>query len=384
MKTSTKHTLSKTIFGSSTSIMPVVLAAGLALLPSTADAVSFRYDAAAANPNPASQGWTANEIALGTDADLDGRIDTNANAGLVLDAGPAWQVNDRFSAANLDAPGYTAALTAAQQDELIASGWEFSARLRAVANNTAGNTAFVGWGLSSAATNSGGANRRCGFIVSIAAGNAFQITDTDGDVVTLAPGSASDYHTLTARGVPGTTRYDWFVDGVFHHTKDLLDTTVAGITPGRVTFHQVSSTQIGAVVNFRNLHLHNQVFRLTRSVIADGGGRAAGGGFVMKGTSAQSVAGRTSTGGGFTFTGGYWAGGIAVVQTDGAPNLRISESAGSTDVQVLWTDPGRLWRLEQSPTLQPGTWTPVAGDPLSPHLVNPPPNAKLFFRLIRR
>jgi hypothetical protein len=364
--------------------MPVVLAGGLALLPCTADAVSFRYDAAAANPNPASQGWTTNEIALGSDADLDGRIDANANAGLVLDAGPAWQVNDRLSAANFDLPGYTADLTTNQQDELIASGWEFSVRLRAVTNNTAGNTAFVGWGLSSTATNSGGANRRCGFVVSIAAGNAFQITDTGGDVVTLAPGSASDYHTLTARGVPGTTRYDWFVDGVFYHTKDLLDTTVAGVTPGRVTFHQVSSTQIGAVVNFRTLHLHNQVFRLTRSVIADGGGRASGGGFVMNGTSAQSVAGRTSTGGGFTFTGGYWADGIAVVQRDGAPNLRISESAGSTDVQVLWTDPGRLWRLDQSLTLQPGTWTPVAGDPLSPHLVNPPPNAKLFFRLIRR
>ena len=60
-------------------------------------------------------------------------------------------------------------------------------------------------------------------------------------------------------------------------------------------------------------------FEITKSVIAGGGGRAAGGPFTLDGTIGQSVAGTTSSGGGFDVTGGFWSG-----QASATPGVTVS------------------------------------------------------------
>ena len=52
-------------------------------------------------------------------------------------------------------------------------------------------------------------------------------------------------------------------------------------------------------------------FVIQKSVIAGGGGQAAGGTFILDGTIGQSIAGTKSTGGGFELGGGFWGGGAA-------------------------------------------------------------------------
>ncbi|MEO7658844.1 MAG: carboxypeptidase-like regulatory domain-containing protein [Pyrinomonadaceae bacterium] len=47
-------------------------------------------------------------------------------------------------------------------------------------------------------------------------------------------------------------------------------------------------------------------FRITKSVIAGGGGTGSGGIFILNGTIGQSVAGTTSMGGAFELGGGFW------------------------------------------------------------------------------
>lgn len=54
-------------------------------------------------------------------------------------------------------------------------------------------------------------------------------------------------------------------------------------------------------------------FAIQKSVVAGGGGRSAGGNFILDGTIGQSLAGRTSTGGPFELTGGFWGGSAAPV-----------------------------------------------------------------------
>ena len=49
-------------------------------------------------------------------------------------------------------------------------------------------------------------------------------------------------------------------------------------------------------------------FVIEKSVIAGGGGRGAGGQFVLDGTVGQHLAGASSSGGGFAVNGGFWGG----------------------------------------------------------------------------
>jgi hypothetical protein len=225
------------------------------LVPS-AGALPLIYDAAAADRDPASQGWEALEVLLGTDEGGNGRISRVGSGDLRLaNAGPvrfandrwSWQIHDQIADAALNLPEYRRALTAEEQNTLMAAGWRLRVTFRAVENGNQGTAGFFGWGLSAGAEAAAGAARRVGFVLT-ASGDLPRVTDQAGNVaVALEP---SMFHTLEAIGIPGTTTYEWSLNGRYIATLDLLDNSVGGLTDGRAAFSAHSSAQLGAIVNW--------------------------------------------------------------------------------------------------------------------------------------
>lgn len=99
-------------------------------------------------------------------------------------------------------------------------------------------------------------------------------------------------------------------------------------------------------------------FQITRSTI-DGGGalRSAGGNFTLSGTVGQPDA-TVARGGVFTLQGGFW-GGITLIQTPGAPMLKIQRVPPSRAV-ISWPVSVTGFALEEAPTVN-GPWTPAQG-----------------------
>jgi hypothetical protein len=211
------------------------------------------YEARGADAGPISQGWTAEEVAAGSDGNADGLIDAPGNTGPVAgegEGGIAWQIHDIRTEAGLNVPGYTHTVSAADRAELLAKGWVFSTRIK-VARHGSGAAwdAFVSWGI----TNFQGADRRVGFAVG-ATGNAFFAKeDTGGATVTLAANTLKDYHTITAYGAPGSSVYQWYLDGSLAGTRDLMDNTVA--QGDIVRFFSGSSPLINAASNWSSVTL---------------------------------------------------------------------------------------------------------------------------------
>ncbi|MGH9948332.1 MAG: hypothetical protein ACRD6X_14210, partial [Pyrinomonadaceae bacterium] len=83
-------------------------------------------------------------------------------------------------------------------------------------------------------------------------------------------------------------------------------------------------------------------FVVSKSVIAGGGGRTAGGTFTVDGTVGQSLAGTTSTGGSFNLQSGFWAGGANAIP--GVSTLFDYDGDGKTDVSV-WRPSEGTWYL---------------------------------------
>ena len=83
-----------------------------------------------ADINPVFQGWTATEIAAGTDGDADGLIDPPENAGPFVPDGTtgwnAWQINDQMADSSLDGPRYNIPMTAEIYQSMYDSGWIFT------------------------------------------------------------------------------------------------------------------------------------------------------------------------------------------------------------------------------------------------------------------
>lgn len=88
----------------------------------------------------------------------------------------------------------------------------------------------------------------------------------------------------------------------------------------------------------------------------DGGsGQSSGGAYTLNGTIGQPDA-ATSSGGAYTLHGGFW-GAFAVVQTEGAPLLRIRQNG--TSVTLAWSDPSSGYQLQESPSLAAPNWSDV-------------------------
>ena len=89
--------------------------------------------------------------------------------------------------------------------------------------------------------------------------------------------------------------------------------------------------------------------------VAAGGGPSTNAQYSVSGTIGQPDAGHLS-GGNYSLDGGFW-GIIAAVQTPGAPLLTITPAG--TNVIVSWPSPSTGFGLEETPGLNPATWSPV-------------------------
>jgi len=79
-------------------------------------------------------------------------------------------------------------------------------------------------------------------------------------------------------------------------------------------------------------------FTITKSVIAGGGGRAAGGTFIVNGTIGQPLAGGPSNGGTFSVTSGFWGG-----ESAGLEAPFDFDGDGKTDVAIFRPSNGQWW-----------------------------------------
>jgi len=252
----------------------VVAVFALALSSLASGQVSKIYSAGSLDPNPTTQGWSADEVVVGSDVSpVDGFVDSGnvgeVATGLTATQGRAWQIFDRLTSGTTNLPNYFQTLTPAEQEALIATGWHFRADVRALQNGSSGSTGFCGWGLSAAAPSAAGADRRCGFSTRIGVNNSFEIATSGGTIVTLEANSADDFHSIEARGCPGTTLYHWYLDGIYQETVDLLDNSIGGQTAGGVTFNASSSSQVNSANNWAIVHLYEGRFAPDRIWFVD-------------------------------------------------------------------------------------------------------------------
>lgn len=89
--------------------------------------------------------------------------------------------------------------------------------------------------------------------------------------------------------------------------------------------------------------------------IDGGGGQSSGGAYTLNGTIGQPET-ATSSGGRYTLHGGFWSA-FAVVQTEGAPSLRILRNG--PNVTLAWPNPAPGFQLQESPSLTTPNWTDV-------------------------
>jgi hypothetical protein len=116
--------------------------------------------------------------------------------------------------------------------------------------------------------------------------------------------------------------------------------------------------------------------------IAGGGGTSTGGVYSVSGTIGQPDASGAMSGGNYSLTGGFWAF-VQVIQTPGAPTLRISRSGSA--VTLYWQNVTG-WNLHQNGniTTPVGSWA-ASGSPTQTNGTNyftiTNPAGSQFFRL---
>ncbi len=86
-----------------------------------------------------------------------------------------------------------------------------------------------------------------------------------------------------------------------------------------------------------------------------GGGTCTGGVYAVSGTLGQPDAGGRMTNGQYAVTGGFWVLPIAV-QVAGAPTLKIVPAAPGL-VTISWSPNTPGYRLQETLTLSPASWT---------------------------
>ena len=118
------------------------------------------------------------------------------------------------------------------------------------------------------------------------------------------------------------------------------------------------------------------------SVSAGGGGTSTNAQYSVSGTIGQSDAGVMS-GGSYSVVGGFW-GILWVVQTPGAPLLRIQPTATNA-VVVAWPAPSSGFKLQFKPSLNTTNWTDVGQVPAvvggENQVIVTPPVGNRFYRL---
>jgi hypothetical protein len=124
------------------------------------------------------------------------------------------------------------------------------------------------------------------------------------------------------------------------------------------------------------LGLTAQTYTIDWSTLDGGGGRSAGGGYVLEGTIGQPDAGPALRGGTYELQGGFWPG-LIVASVGFAPTLFIQVSGD--ELIVSWTPETAGFVLETTDDLSSG-WEPALdGNPI----VIPAEGSMRFYRLRR-
>jgi len=117
--------------------------------------------------------------------------------------------------------------------------------------------------------------------------------------------------------------------------------------------------------------------------LAGGGGASTNGQYSLSGTIGQHDAGGPMTNGNYSLTGGFWV--VSIVQTEGAPMLRIFLTTTNTAV-VAWPAPSTGWTLQSTTNLASQNWTAAAGTMIlvgtENHFIVLPLVGNRFYRLI--
>lgn len=124
------------------------------------------------------------------------------------------------------------------------------------------------------------------------------------------------------------------------------------------------------------LGLTAQNYTIDWSTLDGGGGRSAGGGYVLEGTIGQPDAGPALRGGTYELHGGFWPG-LIVASVGFVPTLFIQVTGD--EVTVFWTPETAGFVLETTDNLS-AAWEPAPeGNPI----VMPAEDAMRFYRLRR-
>lgn len=117
-------------------------------------------------------------------------------------------------------------------------------------------------------------------------------------------------------------------------------------------------TKISSLVGMLMLPIINHASAQSYSIdwfkIAGGGGTSTGGVYQVSGTIGQQDAGGPLTGGNYSLTGGFWSL-VAVVQTTGAPPLRIYLTSTNT-VVITWSTSSTGFSLQHTSSLAAPNW----------------------------
>ena len=131
--------------------------------------------------------------------------------------------------------------------------------------------------------------------------------------------------------------------------------------------------------------LRGQDYSINWHKIAGGGGTSTGGVYSVSGTIGQHDAGGPMTGGNFSLTGGFWSL-LSVVQTPGAPTLKIFLTTTNTAV-VYWPSPSTSFTLQQNTYVGSTNWIApsetVNDNGTNKFIIVNPPAGNRFYRLIK-
>lgn len=117
--------------------------------------------------------------------------------------------------------------------------------------------------------------------------------------------------------------------------------------------------------------------------IDGGGGTSTGGVYSVTGSIGQPDAGITS-GGNYSLVGGFW--GISLIQTAGAPLLKIFLTATNTAV-ISWPSPSSGFSLQQNGDLKSPIWAApsegISDNGTNKFIIVNPPMGHRFYRLFK-
>lgn len=138
---------------------------------------------------------------------------------------------------------------------------------------------------------------------------------------------------------------------------------------------------LGAILN-----VNAQDYSIDWHKIAGGGGTSSNGQYVVSGTIGQHDASQQPmSGGNYSLTGGFWSL-LSVVQTPGAPLLKITLTTTNTAV-ISWPSSATDFSLQQNSDLNTSNWIApaesISNDGTNKFIIVNPSSGNRFYRLFK-